>query len=71
MDPLEVVPEDGLERLGVAALGQALEPALEPAGAQREPDKRDDEHEQDDHKRDDDQADVVADQGIEIDLRSS
>jgi hypothetical protein len=63
--------EDGLERLIVAAAGQALQPPAEPADAPDEPDDREPEGQDDDEQPADDRPDVGGDERVEIDRTSS
>lgn len=70
-NPLQVAAEDGLERLVVAAPGDALEPPAEGPNTPDEPDHRQDEGEHDDQQPTDDETDVGGDERVEVDQTSS
>jgi hypothetical protein len=66
-----VTAEHGLERLIVAAAGDAVEALAEPPRPLDEPDDGDDEREDDDQQPPDDRADVGGDEAVEVDRTSS
>jgi hypothetical protein len=66
-----VAAQHGLQRLRVAAAGDALDPPAKPSRLPDQPDDRDRQSDDDDDETDDDEADVGRDERVDVDRTSS